>query len=76
MKMVPDYAAVETVTHVTEACGTLCQVVGSMPNIEVLKEIIIKIKMYINHSINLFFLFFLKIRVKFDHNLKNNIVKP
>lgn len=31
--MVPDYDAVETVTHVTEACGNLCQVVGSMPNI-------------------------------------------
>lgn len=31
--MVPDYNAGETVTHVTEACGTLCLVVGSMPNI-------------------------------------------
>lgn len=31
--MVPDYNAGEIVTHVTEACGTLCQVVGSMPNI-------------------------------------------
>lgn len=33
--MVPDYGAVETTTHVTEACGTLCQVVGSMPNISI-----------------------------------------